>query len=40
MPVRPGQLVAFGKYAGEEVELDGTDCLVLRAADLLGVIEP
>jgi chaperonin GroES len=31
--------VLFGKYAGTEVTIDGEDVLVLREADLHGVIE-
>jgi|GEM_PF-571740 len=40
LSVAPGDQVMFSKYAGDEVTLDGADCLVLREADLLGVIEP
>lgn len=40
MQVEPGQTVLFSKYAGDEVNLDGADCLVLRETDLLGVLDP
>ena len=38
--VKPGDEVVVGKYVGDEVTLDGVDCLVVREGDLLGVIEP
>ena len=37
--VKKGDRVLFGKYAGTEVKLDGTDYLILREDDILGVIE-
>jgi chaperonin GroES len=40
LSVRVGDQVMFSKYAGDEVQLDGADCLVLREADLLGVLDP
>jgi chaperonin GroES len=39
LSVQVGDQVVFGKYAGDEVQLDDADCLVLREADLLGVLE-
>jgi chaperonin GroES len=35
----PGDTVLFGKYQGAEVSLDGISVLVVRADDILGVIE-
>jgi chaperonin GroES len=37
--VKPGDRVMFGKYSGSEINLDGTDHLILREDELLGVIE-
>jgi chaperonin GroES len=37
--VAVGNKVLFGKYAGTEITLDGDEVLVLREADLLGVLE-
>jgi chaperonin GroES len=37
--VDPGDRVLVAKYAGDEVTLDGAVCLVVRAEDLLGVLE-
>jgi chaperonin GroES len=39
MPVVVGDLVLHQRYAGMELEVDGADCLVLRSADVLGVLE-
>ncbi|ETX02319.1 MAG: molecular chaperone GroES [Candidatus Entotheonella factor] len=39
MAVQVGNRVLFGKYAGTEVTLDGDDLLILREADLHGIIE-
>lgn len=37
--VEPGQRVVFKKYAGTDLRFDGAECMVLREADLLGVLE-
>ncbi len=34
-----GDVVLYGKYAGTEVTVDGKDYIMLRAEDVLGVIE-
>lgn len=39
MSVKVGDTVVYGKYAGTEIELDGTDYVILRESDLLGVRE-
>lgn len=36
--VAAGDTVVFGRYAGTEIMLDGVQHLVLRDAELLGVI--
>jgi chaperonin GroES len=38
MPVSRGEIVVFAKYAGTEVKLDGEQYLVMRIADLIGVL--
>lgn len=35
--VEPGFIVLFGKYAGEEIEIDGTEYLLLKEEELLGI---
>lgn len=39
LQVKVGDLVAFGKYAGTEIQIDGEDRLILREEDILGIIE-
>ena len=38
MQVRPGDVVLFGRYTGEDLQFDGVQCMVLREADVLGVV--
>jgi chaperonin GroES len=37
--VKKGDRVLFGKWSGTEVKIDGDDLLIMKEADLLGVIE-
>ena len=37
--VTAGQKVMYDKYAGTPVKIDGTDHLILKAADIIAVIE-
>jgi chaperonin GroES len=39
LDVKSGDRVLFGKYAGNEIKLDGEEHLILREEDILGVIE-
>ena len=39
LEVKVGDKVLFGKYAGNEIKLDGTDYLVLREDDVIAVLE-
>ena len=39
MAVRAGETVYYGKYSGTDVELDGEKFVILREADILGVVE-
>ena len=36
--VKVGDRVLFSKYSGSEVKIDGTEHLILREDDLLGVL--
>ena len=38
MTVKAGDKVLYGKYAGTELKLDGKDYLIVKEADLLGII--
>lgn len=39
MDVSVGDRVLIGKYAGNEIKLDGEDLIILREDDVLAVIE-
>jgi len=36
--VQVGDKVLYGKYSGSELKLDGKDFLIVKEADLLGII--
>jgi chaperonin GroES len=36
--VKAGDTVLYGKYAGTEVTVDGTDFVILRSDDVLGIL--
>ncbi len=36
LEVKPGDTVLFGKYSGNEVELDGDELIIIRADDILA----
>ncbi len=38
MVLKAGDHVLYGKYAGTEVELDGTKYLIMRQSDVLAVL--
>tara|TARA_R110002020_G_scaffold205086_3_gene409588 strand:+ start:348 stop:623 length:276 start_codon:yes stop_codon:yes gene_type:complete len=38
MTVKEGDTVLYGKYAGTELKLEGTDYLIMREDDILAVI--
>ena len=39
MTLKEGDRVLFGKWSGTEIKLDGEELLIMREADILGVIE-
>lgn len=39
MDVLPGQRVLMGKYAGNEIEFNGEEYLILKQDDVLGILE-
>ena len=39
LDLKVGDKVLFGKYGGTEVKIDGTDYLMLREDDIMGVLE-
>ena len=39
MSVKKGDEVIYGKYMGNEVEIDGDKLVILRESDVLGIVE-
>ena len=39
MDIKTGDTVLYGKYGGTEVTVEGKDYIILRAEDVLGVIQ-
>jgi chaperonin GroES len=39
LEVKVGDKVLYGKYAGQEIKVDGDDLLLMREEDILGVVE-
>ncbi|TNE90969.1 MAG: co-chaperone GroES [Deltaproteobacteria bacterium] len=39
LSVQEGDRIAFGKYAGTEIKVNGEEHLVMREDDIFGVIE-
>ena len=37
--VKTGDAVLFGKWSGTEVTIDGEDLLIMKEADIMGIIE-
>ena len=38
LDVKAGDRILFGKYSGSETKLDGTEYLIMREDDVLGVV--
>ena len=38
LDVKVGDRILFGKYSGTEVKIDGEDMLIMREADVLGIV--
>ncbi|MSP52187.1 MAG: co-chaperone GroES [Alphaproteobacteria bacterium] len=38
LDVKKGDRILFGKWSGTEVNLDGTDYIVMKESDIMGVI--
>jgi chaperonin GroES len=39
LDVKKGDKVLFGKYAGNEIKINGTEYLIMREEDILGILE-
>jgi chaperonin GroES len=40
MSVNVGDRILFGKWSGTEVTLDGTEMIIMKESDILGIITP
>ena len=39
LDIQVGDIVLYGKWSGTEVKVDGEDLLIVKEADVMGVIE-
>ena len=39
LDVKKGDKVLFGKWSGTEVKIDGTDLLIMKESDVMGVLD-
>jgi chaperonin GroES len=39
LDVKAGDTVLFGKWSGTEVKIDGDDLLIMKEADIMGIVE-
>jgi len=39
MRIKEGDRILLGKYAGQEIKIDGVEHLIINEDDILGVIE-
>lgn len=39
MTVKVGNNVIYGQYSGTEIKLEGTDYLIMKEADIYGIID-
>ena len=38
LDVKEGDTVLFGKWSGTEIKLDGTDYLIMKESDIMGIV--
>jgi len=39
LEVKKGDSILFGKYSGTEIKIEGTEYLIMREEDVLGIID-
>lgn len=39
MEVKEGDTVLYGKYAGTELHIDGTDYLIMKQSDIMAILK-
>ena len=36
--VKVGEIILYGKYSGTEINIDGTDYLIMKESDIFGIV--
>ena len=39
LDVKAGDMILFGKWSGTEIKIDGEDLLIMKEADIMGIVE-
>ena len=39
LDVKKGDRILFGKWSGTEIKIDGTDLLIMKESDIMGILE-
>ena len=39
LEIKKGDRILFGKYAGNEIKIDGVEYLIMKEADILGILK-
>ncbi len=39
LDVKKGDRVLYGKWSGTEVKIEGTDLLIMKESDIMGIVE-
>ena len=39
LDVKKGDRILFGKWSGTEVKIDGTDYLIMKESDIMGILD-
>ena len=39
LDVKVGDKILFGKYSGNEIKIEGEECMIMREDEILGVID-
>jgi chaperonin GroES len=39
LEVKEGDTILFGKYSGSEIKIEGTEYLIMKEDDVLGIVE-
>ncbi len=38
LDVKQGDIILFGKWSGTEIKLDGTEYLIMKESDIMGIL--